>query len=101
MWDKPPSQLIKAGAERGDSVILGPLGAGQAAHRDWGLSLYIGGFTPIFPLALRLQGTGRTWKADTAFSKPYYVPGWARGWGESHKHGILPQLRDLDAAALL
>lgn len=47
MWDKPPSQLIKAGGGRGDAVMLGPLGAGQAACRDWGLRFHTGGLHPL------------------------------------------------------
>ena len=68
MWNKPPSQLIKAGGERGDPVTPGQLGAGLAVCGDWAPSFYTGGLTPALPPRLRPQGARRTWKAETPFS---------------------------------
>lgn len=62
MRDKPPSQLIKAGGGKRNTVILGPLGARLAVRRDWGFRSTTGGLHPstLSPSSLReLGGHGR------------------------------------------
>lgn len=99
MRDKPPSQLIKAGGGNGNAVLLGPLGARPAVCRDWGLSLCIRGFAPIYPLPFRPWGTGKTWKAEAPLNKHLLCEQMGQGWGERHRAGILLWLRELDTAA--
>lgn len=97
MWDKPPSQLIKAGGERGELSLRGHWGLGWLSAETGRPVATLGGLHSSF---FSPQASGSWEEGEGRDFLQLYVPGWAQGWGWSRKHGTLLGLRAEVAAAL-
>lgn len=81
MWDKPPSQLIKAGGERGDAVNSGAAGGWAGSLRGLGAQFLHWGAHPSCLSLSGLRELGGRGRQRLPSASTYHVPGWAQGWG--------------------